>query len=231
VKRFDAVLFDAGETLLHPDPSFPELIARFVRERGHDVDADAVIEAEGVLAASVRNRFVTGAGWSLSTESSREHWTGVYREFARHLGIDDPGLPDHLFDQFRKPQHYTLFDDALPTLARLKSAGYKIGVVSNFEDWLDGLLTSLEVMPVLDSLVVSGAEGVEKPDPKIFEIALERTGVSAGRAVYVGDSPDFDVQPARALGMHALLIDRRRRYDADAWPVVRSLTEIPEVIA
>jgi len=230
VKRFDAVLFDAGETLLHPDPSFPELIARFVRERGHEVSTRAVLDAEAALASSLADRFVTGGGWSLSRERSRSHWTSLYREFAQHLGIDDPGLPDHLYDRFAQAEHYTLFPDALPALRDLRARGYRLGIVSNFEAWLDGLLASLDVIPIVDAVVVSGAEGVEKPDRKIFDIALQRVGVPAERACYVGDSPHFDVEAARAAGMHALLIDRRGRYDPARWPVVRSLSDVAEAL-
>jgi REG-2-like HAD superfamily hydrolase len=230
VKRFDAVLFDAGETLLHPDPSFPELISRFIRERGHRVSAGQVVQAEAALAGELTQRFVQGTGWSLSVDASRAHWTAIYRSFAEHLGLDDEGLADHLYERFREPAHYTLFPEAAPTLATLHEAGLRLGVVSNFEAWLEGLLAALEVVPMLDALVVSGIEGLEKPDPAIFERALERIGVEPERTVYVGDSPEFDIAPARALGMHALLIDRKGRYDPDLWPVVRSLRDVVDLV-
>jgi putative hydrolase of the HAD superfamily len=129
------------------------------------------------------------------------------------------------------PQHYALFDDALPILRALRDGGYKLGVVSNFEAWLEGLLTSLEVMPALDTLVVSGVEGIEKPDAKIFRVALERLNVQPERACYVGDSPTFDVEPARSVGMEAFLIDRHGRHDPARWPVIRSLAELEELVA
>ncbi len=231
MRRYDSVIFDAGETLLHPHPSFVDLLARFIRERGHDVDASRVAAAEAALAKPLGEMFLERKLWSVSTESSRSFWTALYERFAAELGLDhDGGLPGHLYDMFRMPEHYALFDDALPALRELRATGYRIGIVSNFEAWLEGLLTSLEVMPFLDALVVSGVEGVEKPDPKIFEIALERIGTAAERTVYVGDSPEFDVAPALELGMRPLLIDRRGRHDPQLLPVITSLVEIPEVI-
>jgi len=231
MRRYDAVIFDAGETLLHPDPSFPELVATFVRERGHEVDTGQVIEAEAALAHALTMLFTEKRLWSTSAERSREFWTDLYGRFMERLGIHDPGLPQYLYEKFRDPKHYALFADALPALRVLKKAGYRIGVLSNFEAWLEGLLMSLEVMPLIDTLVVSGVEGVEKPDPEIFQRALDRIGVPPERAVYVGDSVTFDLEPARALGMRAFLVDRRGRYDGAQYPVVRSLTEIPEAIA
>lgn len=231
MKRYDAILFDAGETLLHPHPSFPELMARFIRERGHRVDAGGIVEAEAALASAISDMLAQQRQWSTSPENSRAFWTGLYRRLLQRLGIEDPDLAGHLYARFAQPEHYALFDDALPALQALHAGGYKLGIVSNFEAWLEGLLSSLEVMPMLDALVISGVEGVEKPDPKIFRLALERVGVPADRACYVGDNPAFDIEPALALGMGALLIDRRGRYDRDRWPVIGSLTEIPEVIA
>jgi putative hydrolase of the HAD superfamily len=231
VRRYEAVLFDAGETLLHPSPSFPDLIATFIRERGHDIDAGRVVEAEASLAHSITQMFVEGKHWSTSPERSRAFWTQIYRMLIEKIGIADEGLPGHLYDRFRDPRYYALFDDALPALRTLKERGFRVGVISNFEAWLEGLLASLEVMPFLDALVVSGVEGLEKPDPEIFLRALERIGAPPERAVYVGDSVTFDLEPAQALGMHAFLVDRRGRYDADRYPVVRALTEIPELLS
>lgn len=227
---YDAVIFDAGETLLHPHPSFPALLTRFIQERDHAVSFEQVIEAEAALARPIAQMFSEHKLWSTSTETSRAFWTALYSRFAAHLGLEDPGLPQHLFERFRLPEHYALFDDALPALEELRERGYRLGIVSNFEAWLEGLVTSLEIMPFLNALVVSGIEGVEKPDPKIFEIALERIGTRPERTVYVGDSPEFDVEPARSLGMHALLIDRRGRHDPGRWPVITSLVEIASVI-
>jgi putative hydrolase of the HAD superfamily len=73
-------------------------------------------------------------------------------------------------------------------------------------------------------------EGVEKPDPEIFRIALARAGVEAGGAVYVGDHPFFDVQAAREAGMVPVLVDRRDRHpDVDAIRIT-SLEELPGAI-
>ncbi len=229
--KIDAVIFDAGETLVHPHPSFPELLARFINDRGHSVGVADVLVAEAALAEALSRWQGSARGWSTTPEASREFWAGLYRELLRHLDIDDPDLPDRLYERFTLPENYALFEDALPALTELRSRGYRLGVVSNWQAWLEGLLTSLEVMPMLDALVVSGIEGVEKPDPRIFQIALERIGVPAERTCYVGDSPAFDVEAARAVGMQALLIDRRGRHDPSVWPVIGSLTEIPGVIA
>jgi FMN phosphatase YigB (HAD superfamily) len=74
-------------------------------------------------------------------------------------------------------------------------------------------------------------EGIEKPDPRIFELALERAGVEPSDAAYVGDNPEFDVDPPAALGMFPVLVDRRGRHDAFAGVRITDLRELAGVLA
>ncbi len=105
-----------------------------------------------------------------------------------------------------------------------------MGVVSNFEEWLERLLESLGVTPYFDVRVISGVEGVEKPDPKIFQLALERMEALPAESAYVGDSPQFDVEPATSLGMTGVLLDRRGRFPDHRGPRITSLEELPDVL-
>ena len=71
---------------------------------------------------------------------------------------------------------------------------------------------------------------MEKPDPRIFELAMSRAGVDAASSVYVGDSPKFDVEPAAALGMLPVLIDRRERFPDAPGARITSMQELPGVL-
>ena len=234
MRRYDAVLFDAGETLLRPDPSFPQLIVRLLARRGVHVDHDEPVWIERALATVFRamdDLVVNREQFSTSAERSRAFWTAVYARLLRELGVEDDGThATYLFEEFSKPEHYALFPDALPALRELAAAGYALGIVSNFEAWLGTLLERLGVLPLMRVVVVSGTEGVEKPDPEIFRRALGRLGVTAERTVYVGDNPRIDVEPARALGMGAVLVDRRDVHAGFEGSRVRSLEQVPAMI-
>lgn len=84
--------------------------------------------------------------------------------------------------------------------------------------------------------VFSGLEGVEKPNPKIYEIALEKAGnIPPEEALHIGDSMRKDYLPAKSLGMHALLLDRFKTPDALNWmkagaPVFKNLSAVREVL-
>ena len=69
------------------------------------------------------------------------------------------------------------------------------------------ILTELGLAKHLDFVLDSAEVGVEKPDPRIFRIALERAGVDPAHALYVGDLYSVDVLGARAVGMEAVLLD------------------------
>lgn len=229
----DAVFLDAGETILRPHPSFPELFALICRERGVEVSPERVQEVQGRLAPHLVDLAdETGVeNPSLSPEGSRRFWTYLYRRFLAELEIEAPGLDAALYERFSDSASYVLFDEVLAVLRGLRDDGYRLGLISNFEGWLEEMLVELEVGDLFDCSVISGVEGVEKPDPKIYRVALERMGADASRSVHVGDSPGLDIAPARSVGMHAVLIDRLDRYPDIDCPRIKDLEELPGLVA
>jgi len=228
--RYDAVFFDAGETLVHPHPTFPDLFAAILRREGHDVDAETIRDRIHVVYDRFRAAAETNELWTTSKEKSQRFWHDVYTIFLRELGIDDEGLVDTVYEEFTDLANYALFDDVVPVLDRLRDAGLCLGVVSNFEAWLEGLLDRLGVRSYFGVRVISGVEGLEKPDPRIFQLAMERAGVEPVDSVYVGDNPEFDVDPALALGMFPVLIDRGDRFTDATVARITSLAELPAVL-
>lgn len=103
---------------------------------------------------------------------------------------------------------FRAYEDALPSLMRLRELGLRLVCVSNWDYALPMVLDEVGLSVALDSVVTSAGVGARKPDPAIFEAALEVAGCTAAEALHVGDSPDEDVAGARAAGIRALLIDR-----------------------
>jgi putative hydrolase of the HAD superfamily len=228
---YRAVFFDAGETIVYPHPSFPDLLAQILRRAGRDTDPAVIRDKLHVVADIFTNAASEGELWSTSPERSRRFWDRVYGRLLGELGIPfGDELATAIYATFTDLANYRLFPDVLATLDRLRSAGIRMGVVSNFEEWLERLLESLGVTPYFDVRVISGVEGVEKPDPKIFRLALERMAALPAESAYVGDSPQFDVEPATALGMTGVLLDRRGRFPDHRGPRITSLTELPDVL-
>lgn len=229
--RFDAVFFDAGETLVHPHPTFPDLFAKILAREGYDIDAQTIRDRIHVVSDRFSKAARENELWTTTPAKSRRFWHDVYGIFFEHLGITTPnGLIDVVYREFTDLANYALFDDVVPVLERLRGAGLRLGVVSNFEEWLERLLEQLGVRPYFDVRVISGVEGLEKPDPAIFELAMSRAGVEAARSVYVGDNPEFDVEPALGVGMFPVLIDRRDRFPGADCARIHTLDELPGAI-
>ncbi len=229
--EIEIVFFDAGETLLHPDPSFHELFAEVCARGGHHVAAEDVREVQQRLAPHlVELAQETGVEKpSLDPDDSLKFWSHLYRRLLGELGINDENLVTDMYATFSSTSSYRLFDDVIPALEQMTEMGYRLGLISNFEEWLEEMLVELEVGHLFDVSIISGMEGLEKPDPDIYRRALGKAKVEPEFAVHIGDSPGMDVEPAREVGITPVLLDRYNRYP-DASPRVRSLEDLPELL-
>jgi putative hydrolase of the HAD superfamily len=238
VDSIEIVFFDAGETLLRPHPSFAELFSRTCRRNGFDIAADDVDRVQRSMAPHLIDLVEEGEEIqevapysSLTEEDSNRFWSYLYRRFLKELEIVNEDLTQQLLKVFSDSSSYKLFDDVMPTLDQISSAGFRLGLISNFESWLEEMLVELEVGHHFEPAIISGVEGVEKPDPAIYELALERAGVSSKQAVHVGDSPELDMEPASSVGIRGILLDRADRYPQSEHPRVSSLEELLPLLA
>jgi putative hydrolase of the HAD superfamily len=229
----EVVFFDAGNTLLGPHPSFHELFSRVCDEHGHDVPPDVVLRVQNEIAPQLIDLAEdTGVeNPSFSSEASEKFWGYLYARFLEALDIVDVDLAAALLQRFSTGSSYLLFDDVLPTLRGMQAQGYRLGLISNFEQWLEERLIELEVGQLFDVSVISGFVMIEKPDPAIYELALQRARVEPAKAVHVGDSISMDVEPASYVGMHPVLLDREGLYRDSETLRIESLEELPGVVA
>jgi len=125
--------------------------------------------------------------------------------------------------------NFVLFDDVLPTFKLLKQRGLVLGLISNIERDIMPSCQELGLASYLDLVVTSQEIGWNKPHPPIFLAALERAGLKASQAVYVGDQHNVDVVGARGVGMKAILLDRYDFFpEITDCPRIRTLAEVVE---
>lgn len=219
-----AVLFDLGGVLVHLDY---EAIAAEAAAIAIGLDARALPRAEGLARRAIDRRagvlgdvpgtdatrvpdyfddLLTGAG--LDAASRREL---VPRLRARHAERNLWRVP---------------FADARATLASLRRAGLRLGVVSNADGRAAAVLAAAGLADAFATIVDSHVEGVEKPDAEIFRRALARVGASAERAAFVGDIFSIDVVGARNAGLRPILIDPAAAYGDVAIERIERLSEL-----
>jgi putative hydrolase of the HAD superfamily len=210
----DAVLFDWGDTLMQWAPE-PDLL-----EAGHAAGF-AAIGRELVAGVTDRFRDVYIASFFEPGIIEEVEYPGEVR---RLLGEFDVDVDDDELRRFLEAEHAAwrpacrLAATTHALLESLRGRGLKLGLVSNAFDPAELLHRDLAEMGVaerLDVAVFSSEVGRRKPDPLIFEQALERLGAAPERALFVGDTLATDIAGASALGMQTCLA---RWFRADESP-------------
>ena len=205
-----AVFFDAGNTLLTPYPSVSAVVRQILAEAGHIHDLDAIDELMPLVDEFYKDRYRADDTFWTSEEETSQVWVGMYSLLCRKLGIHEQAetIALRVYDEFGHSSRWRLFDDVVPCLTRLRAAGSKIAVISNWDRRLETILGGLGLTDLLDATLSSAAVGLHKPDPRIFEEACRRLAVKPEECVHVGDHYYADYLGASAVGMKAVLIER-----------------------
>ncbi len=214
-----AVLLDALGTLVRLEPPAPRLRAAVLARLGVDVGLQAAGAAMRAEIAHYRANMHTASD-ATALAALRRDCAGVVREA---LGLDAP--VEAVLGALLEALEFTPFDDVAPALARLRRDGARLVVVSNWDVSLHEVLGSTGLDALVDGAVASAEVGAAKPQPEIFERALEIAGVEAAEAWHAGDTWEADVEGARAAGVRPVLVDREAPADGerDGVATVRSL--------
>lgn len=179
--EIDWIFFDVGCTLVDESPVWTcRAHEQFALERAH-LEAMGFSE-ERLFAAIMEGYSVPGT---------------KYRHTAQRLGI-------RILAPYRTELE-RLYDGASEMLRTLKN-DYHLGIIANQSCGLSERLAAYGILDLFDLVVSSADVGFKKPDPRIFNYALEKAGCCAKRAVMVGDRIDNDIEPAKALGFHTVRI-------------------------
>jgi putative hydrolase of the HAD superfamily len=216
-----AIFFDAGNTLLRMNYGD---IATALARHGVSVSAADVQRAEWTARVRLDADVLAHAS---STESRDTHLRYL-RYILAGLGItDEPTI--EAVDAWRRAYNLpvglwnTADPDAAAALHAVRAAGVRSAVISNSNGTIRSLMERLGLIDKLDFVIDSGEEGIEKPDPRIFQIALARAGVKPEETAYIGDFYSIDVRGARRAGLRPVLLDPGRCWgsrDCDAAPTV-----------
>ena len=206
MSEFEAVLFDAGDTLIRLSGNGEKLLHRASAGLGADpLDPG---EAAGVWRRVLERSGTAdelAKGRDLSTDRHREVWTALYTT----AGCERlaPGLSAALYELTVSAESWEAFPDTLPTLKALRDRGLRVGVVSDTGFDLRPAMDLLGLSPFLDTVVMSYEYGVCKPAATVFLTACDQLRVDPERTLMVGDNPLTD-SGAVAAGMYVFLLPR-----------------------
>ncbi|HUO03814.1 MAG TPA: HAD family hydrolase [Candidatus Binataceae bacterium] len=215
------MLFDFGGTLAFLDY---ELLAREFSRAERKLDALVLEHAEYAGRAAI-DRHLMGPKTDVVAS-----YAEFFRNWMAAAGVPDEEIADY-GDHFRRlHRELTLWrvvrPGTLEALERLKSAGYKLAIVSNAEGQVESDSVRFGLAPFFDTIIDSHVVGVAKPDPRIFHIALDRLGVAPEQTRFAGDIYSIDVLGARAAGIEAALVDQHGRYTWVEHEKIRHIAEL-----
>ena len=234
MRRHDFVFLDAQGTLLQARPSLSGVYSLICGRFGLEIsETDLTAAVAGIWAEYRTSIDPENAILDTSDEITRQWWANFNGRLYERLGIarDRQAFLDALWDVFGRAENWTLFSDVEGALAELRRRGYKLAIVSNWDSRLLEICDMLGLSELMEFVVASAAVGVEKPDKRIFKIALAKAGIDAERAIHVGDDYTADVLGAKYAGVEAVYLDREGLHPENGHvPTIRSLSELPGLL-
>jgi len=210
-----AVFLDVGWTLVYPRVSLWTVLAEIIAHAGGSLRSAGAVErlVHGLMLARRQTEleaFRSGARYPDSDEAFRGMFHALGSAVFRMAGVQDDheAWTEQTLERFWDLENWSLFPDVLPAIRRLRHRGARVLVLSNASSDLVAFLEAIGLSAHLDGTIISAMEGIRKPDPRLFRIALDRAGVAPAEAVHVGDMFLEDVLGARSLGIRPFLMDR-----------------------
>ena len=226
LSRITTISFDVDGTLQDFDGLMRLSLRKILDELGR-IDPDVARRLDVERMVAIRNETHDRLlGRVTDLDAVREE---SMREALREAGRPDDALGSHLAQVYfqRRDELRALFPDVRPALERL-APDYRLGLLSNGNSRAKALgiddLMSFEVFS-------QDHGGVEKPDPRLFEIALREAGCTPHELLHVGDSPESDVAGALNADVEPVLLDRDGMREGDGATLrIRSLAELPSLL-
>jgi putative hydrolase of the HAD superfamily len=223
-----AIFFDAAGTLIKPARRVGETYSLVARKYGVEVSPAEIAERFRLCFHSAPPLAFPGESPARIEELERAWWQDLVRRiFEPRDGFrrfDD--YFSELFSYFAQPDAWDLYPEVAETLSALERRSMVLGVISNFDSRLIGILEGLGMAHRFKHIFVSSRVGYAKPDRQIFHTALERHGLQAGEALHVGDSEEKDFLGANQAGLTGVLVERNGSGKSNFSPRITSLESI-----
>ncbi len=198
-----AVLLDAEGTLVHIHPSVGQVYARVLAEEGLKLDPDLLDARIREIWPRYRGLFRKG----ISPQGCRRLWARIFEEVMAPWLNGEPRKPlfEKIYRAFAQPENFRLASGAREALQYLRERSLTVAVLSNWDERLPQLLSSLGLRDYFACIFVACETGVGKPHPQAFHRACKVLGVAPGETLMVGNDPEDDYLGALRAGLRARL--------------------------
>ena len=206
------IVFDAVGTLIEPCPAPAVVYHDVARRFGSRLSLEQVstrFREEFARRESAADTAESEVVFQTSEDREREFWTQLIT-----VVIDDVSdlsdCVEELLSHFARPAAWKCFDDVAVALEQLQVAGYRLAIASNFDARLHAVCDSLPELLPIECRVISSEVGFRKPSPQFYSALLAATGETDPESILmIGDDPRNDIDGAIAVGIPAILLNRR----------------------
>ena len=221
----NTVFFDSAGTLVEVPP-YSRVWHRIMGDLGLDMSLHRVEVGVRYADSAYGKRYLSYAG------RTRDYWTSYLGFLLAKLKVEgnQSELAEEICERFEQRPWSNPYPETKGVLRALKRRGFKLGVISNATDDVTNRLEHVGLAEYFDSFTYSQEARAEKPHPRIFRLALERSGCKPIEAVHVGDSYDQDVLGAKKVGMQPILVDRQEKTHTSDCPSISNLQGIQKLI-
>ena len=235
------VFFDMGSTLADLNPSYEAIYHRVFQKAGYDLPLGEVESAIAYSWGIVTEQDAVTA-YNNTLEGTLTWQREVEERVMERLNIHPDIREDVFWDiiqAFENPASYRLYEDAHPTLEKLKQAGYRLAIISNWSWHLPELCDALGLTPYFEQIFTSARVGFAKPHPEIFTHALAGMNITSNQAIHIGDSYKADIVGASGAGIQPVWLRRPEKLPLYAdrsggqmveTPIIRSLEDVTTLL-
>lgn len=210
----NTIIFDLGSTLIYFDGDWPAMMQQGYHQLWETLH-QAGLQLEQRRFIDEFHERLEAYYIERDTEFIEHSTAYILKTLLAKHGYPEPPEPlirtalVHLYSA--SEAHWQPEADAIPTLTALRQRGCRLGMISNASDDanVQRLVDQAELRPFFEIILSSAAEGIRKPNPLLFQRALQRLGALPEQALMVGDNLGADILGARSIGMKTAWITRR----------------------
>ena len=212
--NFEIIAFDVANTILHK-PNVYSIFNQVLLKNGFDISVSYIKKIHKETSEEIH----------FPDTTTKEFYNYFNRKVLDNLMVpSSEEIVSEIYNSIGKLE-WEPFDDSR-ILHKLKTP---LVIFSNFNSNLP-LLLKQHFGSIFREIIVSETLGYSKPDPQFYEKAIKIVGADPAKILYIGDSMDLDINPAKALGIKTLLIDRDCNFQSYS-ERISSLEELSKIVS
>lgn len=228
MKKIKAIFFDAGNTLVSPNPSFESVVFEVLDKLKIGHKRKEIIQSLPHLDDIYNHYYWNNLKFWQSPKDAAITWANVYSTWFESLGFKEESgyLGWELYKEFGFSYRWRVFQDVIPTLQVLRNKGFKLGVISNWDHRLSDIFKKMDIEKYFNFIISSASTKTYKPGKEIFDIAINEVNCNPKDVLFVGDHWLADILGAKKAGLNPIFINRNNSFHLLDCPEINSLDEL-----